>query len=394
MGVVTGIVQEFQFGMNWSAYSRFVGDIFGAPLAIEGLLAFFLESTFLGVWIFGWNRISARLHLMSIWLVAIGTMLSAAWILAANSWMQNPVGYTLNAAAGRAEMVDFGAVVANPVFLVTYPHTIFAAWATGGAFALTICAYRLLRRQETELFTRSAAIALVVTFVSSVGVAFVGHAQAQVMTRVQPMKMAAAEALWDTEAPAPFSLFAVGDVSRGRNNVNLAIPNLLSVLATNTLDGKVEGINDLQARYERQFGPGDYRPMIPITYWTFRFMVGAGLLLLLLTGIGLLLLARQRLADTRWFHRAMLGAVALPYIANTTGWIFTEVGRQPWAVWGLLKIVDSPSPTIGVLPVATTLVGYTVVYGLLAMVAVRLIARFVKANTLEMAVAAEPGLPY
>ncbi len=392
MGVVTGIVQEFQFGMNWSSYSRFVGDIFGAPLAIEGLLAFFLESTFLGLWIFGWGKLSPKVHLATIWLVALGTTVSALLILGANSWMQHPVGYTLNPAAGRAEMTDFFAILGNPVLLVTFPHTILAAWATAGAFVLGISAYHLARRQEVTVFTHSAAMGLVVLFIASLGVAFVGHAQAQVVTRVQPMKMAAAEALWDTQAPAEFSLFAVGDVQQGRNTVQVALPGLLSLLATNTLDGKVEGINDLQRQYVAQYGPGDYVPMVAVTYWTFRLMVGAGLALIALSAVGLWLLYRRRLLEARWYHALALWSIALPYLANSAGWLFTEVGRQPWVVTGLLRIPEGVSPSVGAAFVAVTLGGFTLLYGLLAVVDVYLLAHFAQAGPTEERSPAEVGL--
>src|SRR6266540_3315513 len=334
--------------MNWSAYSRYVGDVFGAPLAIEGLLAFFLESTFLGLWIFGWGRLSKRLHLATIWLVAIGTQLSAYFILAANSWMQHPVGYVLNRATGRAELKNIFAVLTNSTLLVTFPHTIFAS---------------------------SARIALVVSFVSAV--AFVGHAQAQVMTRQQPTKMAAAEALWSDEAPAGFSLFAVGDVEHGRNHVNLVVPHALSILATNTLNGEVKGINDVQAEEVARFGPGNYLPVVGVTYWTFRLMVGIGLLLGAFTFLGLVLLRYRRLERGRWFHRLALWGIGLPLLANTLGWVFTEMGRQPWVVYGLLR---------------TALAGFTFVYGVLAAIDLWLMARWAKADPdeLEGAEGAEP----
>jgi len=315
--VVTGIVQEFQFGMNWSAYSRYVGDVFGAPLAIEGLLAFFLESTFLGLWIFGWGRLSKRLHLATIWLVAIGTQLSAYFILAANSWMQHPVGYVLNRATGRAELKNIFAVLTNSTLLVTFPHTIFASFLTAGMLVLGISGWHLLRERHAEVFARSARIALVVSFVSAV--AFVGHAQAQVMTRQQPTKMAAAEALWSDEAPAGFSLFAVGDVEHGRNHVNLVVPHALSILATNTLNGEVKGINDVQAEEVARFGPGNYLPVVGVTYWTFRLMVGIGLLL-----------GRSR--SSGWCCCATAG---LSGVAGSTAWPCGGSGCRCWPTrWG------------------------------------------------------------
>jgi cytochrome d ubiquinol oxidase subunit I len=377
LGVVTGIVQEFQFGMNWSAYSRYVGDVFGAPLAIEGLLAFFLESTFLGLWIFGWGRLSKRLHLATIWLVAIGTQLSAYFILAANSWMQHPVGYVLNRATGRAELKNIFAVLTNSTLLVTFPHTIFASFLTAGMMVLGISGWHLLRERHAEVFARSARIALVVSFVSAVAVAFVGHAQAQVMTRQQPTKMAAAEALWSDEAPTGFSLFAVGDVEHGRNHVNLVVPHALSILATNTLNGEVKGINDVQAEEVARFGPGNYLPVVGVTYWTFRLMVGIGLLLGAFTFLGLVLLRYRRLERGRWFHRLALWGIGLPLLANTLGWVFTEMGRQPWVVYGLLR---------------TALAAFTFVYGVLAAIDLWLMARWAKADPdeLEGAEGAEP----
>ncbi len=380
LGVVTGIVQEFQFGMNWSSYSRFVGDVFGAPLAIEGLLAFFLESTFLGLWIFGWKRLSPRLHLATIWLVAFGTMISALFILAANSWMQHPVGFRLNPATGRAEMHDFFAMLTNPALLAQYPHTVLAALATAGMFVIGVSGYHLLRRRDEDVFVRSSAIALVVTLIAALGVAFSGHAQAQLMTKEQPMKMAAAEALWDTEQGAGFSLFAVGDVEHGRNHINIQLPHMLSVLATNTWNGTVHGINDLQARFEREYGPGSYVPVVGVMYWSFRLMVGAGLLMIAFAAAGLWLVRRRRLADARWFHRLAPWGIVLPIAANLLGWTFAEMGRQPWVVYGLLKTDAAGSPSVGAGFVLVTLVGFTLVYGTLAVIDVALLARMAKAG--------------
>ncbi|MFI7154658.1 cytochrome ubiquinol oxidase subunit I [Nonomuraea sp. NPDC050022] len=375
MGVVTGIVQEFQFGMNWSDYSRFVGDVFGAPLAMEGLIAFFLESTFLGLWIFGWDKLSRRLHLAAIWLAAIGTAISAYFILAANSWMQHPVGYHI--VNGRAELTDIWAVLTNSTTLVTFPHVIFGAFLTAGAFVLGISAWFLLRKRDVGLFRTSARLALAVSLVAGVGVALSGHWQAQIMTEQQPMKMAAAEALWEDESAAGFSLFAVGDVEHGRNHVNVQIPRGLSVLATNSLDGRVAGINDIQARYEAVYGPGDYRPVIGLAYWTFRLMIGFGALSALLALAGLWLTRRGRLPASRWCYRLAIAGIALPFLANSLGWIFTEMGRQPWTVFGLMRTAAAVSPTADVTSVAITLGGFTLVYGVLAAVEVRLLIKYI-----------------
>jgi cytochrome d ubiquinol oxidase subunit I len=381
MGVVTGIVQEFQFGMNWSDYSRFVGDIFGAPLAIEGLLAFFLESTFLGLWIFGWDRLPKRVHLACIWIVSIGTWLSAYFILAANSWMQHPVGSVVNDAAGRAELKDFGAVLTNSTAVGAFTHTIAAAFVTAGVFVLAISAWHLARSQHTEVFRPSIRIALVTVLVASIGVVVTGDLQARLMTQQQPMKMAAAEALYDTVAPASFSLFTVGSLDGSREVFSVRVPRVLSFMATGDLDGKVEGINDLRAASEQRYGPGDYTPNIPTTYWTFRLMIGFGALAALLSLIGLWLTrARARRPVPRWFYRASVAALFLPFAANSVGWIFTEMGRQPWSVFGVLRTADGVSPNVAAGTVLTSLIVLTVLYGVLAVVDGVLMVRYAAAG--------------
>ncbi|WP_440103063.1 cytochrome ubiquinol oxidase subunit I [Streptosporangium sp. H16] len=378
MGVVTGIVQEFQFGMNWSAYSRFVGDVFGAPLAMEGLIAFFLESTFLGLWIFGWDKLPPRLHLATIWLAALGTNISAYFILAANSWMQHPVGYRLNPVSGRAELTDIWAVLGNSTTLVTFPHVLFGAFVTAGAFVAGVSVWQLSRGREAAMFLGSARMAMAVTLVAAAGVALSGHWQAQIMTEQQPMKMAAAEALWEDETSAGFSLFAVGDVENGRNHVNVQIPYGLSLLATNTTDGRVEGVNDIQARYQALYGPGDYRPVVGLAYWTFRLMIGFGVLAGLLALAGLWLTRRGRSPSGRWFHRLAVAGIGLPFLANSLGWIFTEMGRQPWTVFGVMRTAAAVSPGVDVTEVAITLTGFTLVYAVLAVIEVRLLLKFIR----------------
>ncbi len=371
VGVVTGIVQEFQFGMNWSQYSRYVGDVFGAPLAMEGLAAFFLESTFLGLWLFGWGRLSPRVHLATIWLLAFGTLLSAYFILAANSWMQHPVGYVLNEATGRAEMTSIWAVLTNSTLLWAFPHTILGAFTTAGALVLGVSAWKLLRGRRSgeadPVWSRSARKALPMTLVAVLLTMVAGHFQGMLMEEQQPMKMAAAEAQFETESPAAFSLFATGDLEHnpGHTNVNLRIPHALSLFATGTWNGEVKGINDIQQEEEAKYGPGDYTPIVAVTYWTFRLMVGAGTLMMLVAGIGLLLGRRGKLEHSPWFLRIAVGAIVLPHVANLTGWIFTEMGRQPWVVYGLLKTSDANSPTVGAGSLWITLVGYTLIYSVL-----------------------------
>ena len=386
LGIVTGIVQEFQFGMNWSSYSRFVGDIFGAPLAVEGLLAFFLESTFLGLWIFGWDRLSKRLHLATIWITAIGAALSAYFILAANSWMQHPVGYEYNLVTGRAELKDFIALLTNSTTLITFPHTIAAAFMTTGAFLAGIAMYRMLKdrdRPEAAAPFRAAAKAgAVMLLVSGLLVAVTGDIQGKIMTEQQPMKMAAAEALWETEQPAAFSIFTIGTPDGSAEVFSIRIPYLLSFLATGTFDGKVEGINDLQIQEEARFGPGDYTPNTPVTYWTFRWMIGMGALAALAAAWFLLQMRKGRTPA----GRTVLIAVLLPFLplaANSFAWIFTEVGRQPWIVFGLMPTAAGVSPTNDTLAVLVTMVGFTVLYGILAVVMLGLVVRRVKAGLPE-----------
>jgi cytochrome d ubiquinol oxidase subunit I len=378
MGVVTGIVQEFQFGMNWSDYSRFVGDIFGAPLAIEGLLAFFLESTFLGLWIFGWDRLPKKLHLATIWIAAIGTVLSAYFILAANSWMQHPVGYRFNDTTGRAELTDFGAVLTNSTAVGAFAHTITACFVTAGVFVVGISAWQLRRKKADDVFRPSMKMALVTVLVASVGVLVSGDLQARLMTEQQPMKMAAAEALWDTTSPASFSLFTIGTLDGSAEVWSLRVPGVLSFMATGHWDGTVEGINDVQAAEEQRYGPGDYRPNIPVTYWTFRAMVGFGLLMALLSLVGLWVMRRERMP--RWFTVAAIASLALPTLANSVGWIFTEMGRQPWAVFGLMTTADGVSPTVSAGTVLTSLIVFTVLYGVLAVIDGVLMYRYAKAG--------------
>jgi cytochrome d ubiquinol oxidase subunit I len=379
MGVVTGLVQEFQFGMNWSDYSRFVGDVFGAPLALEGLLAFFLESTFIGLWIFGWERLPRLVHLGCIWMVVLGTQLSAYFILAANSWMQNPVGFRYNAARGRAELTDLWAVLTNKVVLVTFPHTIFAAFMVGGAFVAGVALWHLVRRPlvDKDVFRSALKIGASVVLVASVGVAISGDLQGKVMTEVQPMKMAAAEALYETEKPASFSVFTVGTLDGSKELFSIKLPYLLSFLATGHFDGEVKGVNSLQDAYEQLYGPGSYKPNIPLTYWTFRLMIGVGMASAAVA-LWLLWITRRGRAPASWLIWLAAPLPLLPLIANTFGWIFTETGRQPWLVFGLLPTASGVSPSTTSGEVITSLVGFTLLYGALAVVETKLMLRTIR----------------
>ncbi|MFF4650312.1 cytochrome ubiquinol oxidase subunit I [Streptomyces sp. NPDC001380] len=419
MGVVTGIVQEFQFGMNWSDYSRFVGDVFGAPLAMEALIAFFFESTFIGLWIFGWDRLPKRLHCAAIWMVSLGTVLSAYFILAANSWMQHPVGYALDPATGRARLTDIGAVLFQNTALAQFAHTLTAAFLTGAAFMVGIASYHLWRTRRlqeageaadpkrTLAMRTSLRVALVVAVVAGLGTAVSGDSLGKVMFRQQPMKMAAAEALWDKEAPAPFSVFAVGDVAKGHNTVAVEIPGLLSFLAHSDFRSEVPGVNDVAAAEAARYGgdPKDYLPNVPVAYWGFRWMIGFGMTSFACALAGLWLTRSRRWVApgkrtapdevprlmltptrelgpelTRWGWRVGILTMGFPLLANSWGWIFTETGRQPWVVFGLMRTSDAVSPGVSLAEQLTTLIGFTLLYAALAVVEVRLLATYAKAG--------------
>ncbi len=385
LGVVTGLVQEFQFGMNWSGYSRFMGDIFGVPLAIEALLAFFLESTFLGVWYFTWDKVPKGLHALFIWLVAIGSNLSALWILIANSFMQHPVGYRLE--NGRALLESFPALFTNPHVWLQFPHTLFAALATAGFFVSAVAAWHLLRGHRVELFTGAMRIGLTAGFLGSLLVAIVGHYQADFVVRHQPMKFAAMEAIWeDLSEPAPWILFATIDEKAMENRNVIELPGVLSLLthAPKNEEGKgvFPGIKTLEKQYEARFGPGNYIPPVKLTFWSFRTMVASGLLMLLLAAIGLWLLARGSLAQAKGFLTLLLWAVLLPYIGNTTGWWTAEFGRQPWMVQDLLTIYQgvTPESVVSAGMVLLSSVGFTLLYLVLGVIDVWLLIRYAKGD--------------
>src|SRR5690606_36078846 len=394
VGVVTGLVQEFQFGMNWSDFSRFVGDVFGAPLAMEALLAFYLESVFVGVWIFGWGRIPPKVHLATIWVTAVATLLSAYFILAANSFMQNPVGYEINEAAGRAEMTDIWAILTNKVLLISFPHTAFAALMVGGAVVAAVSMWHLVRgARQPELaepggasdpgaFRRSLRVGAVAVLVGGVGVAVTGDIQGKVMTEVQPMKMAAAEALYETQQPAPFSVLTIGTLDGREPLHQLEVPQLLSFLATGSFDAEVEGINDLQEQYEQVYGDGEYAPDIPVTYWTFRLMIGTGVAAALVALWQLRATRGGRAPTSRWAVRVAAVLPVLPLAANAFGWVFTEMGRQPWLVFGLMRTSAGVSPGVGAGSVAASLAAFTVLYAGLCWLWVWLLVKH-----------ARPGLP-
>lgn len=372
IGVVTGIVQEFQFGMNWSEYSRFMGDIFGAPLAIEALLAFYLESTFIGLWIFGWDKLSKQMHLAAAWLVAIGSNISALWILIANSFMQNPTGYTIDPESGRALMSDFWGLVFNPNVLFQFPHVLTAGIALAGFVVMAFSAWHLLRKHDVTFFRPSFRMAAFYALIGSVGVGGIGHFQGQFMVEHQPMKMAVAEAHWNTENPASLSLLTIGNWEQTEDVFSIRIPALLSIMTYNRPYGEVKGINQLKDEFAQTYGPGDYVPPVALNYWSFRAMVGAGGLMVLLSFLGVLWSKDRRLDAKTWYLKAMMFAAGLPYLAVTTGWILTETGRWPWIVYGLQRIDQAVSPNVPAWNIIISLVTMTVLYTVLSIIALKL----------------------
>ena len=375
IGVVTGLVQEFEFGMNWGAYSRLVGNIFGAPLAMEGLAAFFLESTFLGLWLFGWDKLSPRVHLLTIWAVSFGSALSAAFIMAANSWMQHPVGYLM--VNGKPVLNDIWAVFTNPVFVWGYAKVLLVSLVTGASVMLAVSAWQLRHGGDRGVFTRSTRMGLIVLVPAILFTLLIGDELGVIEGQYQPMKIAAAEAQWTTCQPCSFSLFQIG----GGNNDHtptqiLEIPHLLSLLATNHWNGKVIGMTPLQAQYTQQFGPGNYVPNVFIQYWGMRTMAYLGGLTLLISLWGLWAIWRKTLAISRVFLWVATWAAVLPFLMNTAGWLLTESGRQPWIVQGIMLTKNGISPTVGVTWLWISLVGFVLLYGTLGTVDFLLMLRY------------------
>ena len=365
VGVVTGITLEFQFGTNWSRYSRYVGDIFGSLLAIEATLAFFLESTFIAVWAFSWDRLSPRFHAVCIWLVALASNLSAVWILIANSWMQHPLGYVLR--NGRAEMNDFLAVITQRFAVQQFLHTVSGAYILAGFFVMGISAYHLLRRQNTAFFTKSFRLGLGFALIFSLVEIVQGDLHGAEIARIQPTKLAAMESIWDTQAGAPMYLFLIPDPAREKNLMEFGrIPNGLSMLAHRDPNAVVKGLKDF---------PKNDRPPVTLTFVAFRLMVGLGFLFVLLTVVGWF--KRKNLENSPGYLKLMLYAIPLPYLALECGWMVAEVGRQPWIVYGLMRTSDAVSP-IAASQVWVSLIAFILVYGLLGAVAFFLIAKFAK----------------
>jgi len=380
MGVVTGIVQEFQFGMNWSDYSRFVGDVFGAPLAFEGILAFFLEATFIGLWIFGWDKLPKKIHLATIWLTAIGSITSAYFILAANAFMQNPVAFEMNPEKGRAELTSIGELLTNPIVLASFPHTIFACFMVSAGLIISVAAWHLARNQHFDTMRPALKFGLWMMVIAGILTTVSGDQLSLVMTEVQPMKMASAEAMYATAtgANASFSIFTLGTPDGVSELFSVRIPYLLSFLSTHTLDGTVEGINNLQAQYVELYGPGDYTPTIWITYWAFRWMIGLGLAHMLVAVAGLFFTRKNAKPTRPWMWKIAIWSFPMSLLAMSVGWTFTEMGRQPWLVFGLLRTQDGVSPGVSGVEILISLISFTLIYGILAVVEFRLILKAVQ----------------
>ncbi|OPY67489.1 MAG: Cytochrome bd ubiquinol oxidase subunit 1 [Syntrophorhabdaceae bacterium PtaU1.Bin034] len=371
VGVVTGITLEFQFGTNWSRYSRYVGDIFGPLLAIEATVAFFLESTFIAVWAFGWNRISPKLHAVTIWLVALAANVSAVWILIANSWMQNPVGFVMK--SGRPVLSDLGAVVTQGYAILTILHTLAAAYVLTGFFLMGASAYHLARKRFPAIFSKSFKMGLYMALIFSLFVIIEGHLHGAHLSHIQPAKLASLEAHWVTRERAPIYLFALPDPEKERNSVEIGrIPGALSLLALHSADAKVTGLRDI---------PREDRPPVTITYLSYRLMVILGILLLVLVIAAWV--RRNRMESSPLLSRLLLYAIPLPYIACSLGWTVAEVGRQPWIVYGLMRTTHAVSPVAGS-QVAISFAAFLLIYTLIGITAFWLMAQTVKKG---------PGMP-
>ncbi|NDY56445.1 cytochrome ubiquinol oxidase subunit I [Desulfovibrio sulfodismutans] len=365
LGVVTGITLEFQFGTNWSRYSTYVGDIFGSLLAIEATAAFFLESTFVAVWVFGWKKLSKTFHAVCIWIVAFAANLSALWIILANGFMQNPMGYVIR--NGRAELDSFYAVITNGFAWSQYIHTVVGSYVLAGFFVMGVSAWHLLRKQNIDFFGKSFRIGLGFALVASLVVAIQGHSHGNEVARIQPAKLAAMEAHWETGTHVPMYLLSIPDEKNEKNSVEaFGIPSMLSILAFNDPAAEVKGL--------KAFAPED-RPPVTLTFLSFRLMVGFGTLMILLTVWGFL--KRNNLLDNPRYLQFMVWAIPVPYLALQAGWAVAEVGRQPWIVHGLMRTKDAVSP-IATSQVAVSLAAFVVVYLLLASLDIYLLAKYAR----------------
>lgn len=369
VGVVTGIIQEFQFGMNWSNYSRFMGDIFGAPLAVEALLAFFMESTFIGLWMFTWDRFKPAVHALMIWLVWLGTTLSAVWILSANAFMQHPTGFAINNTTGRVKLVDFGKVITNPQLWVEFPHVIFGAFTTAGFAVAGMAAWQLLKKRDVDFFKKSMRVGLLVGTISVIGAIGVGDLQTQFIIKDQPMKFAATEGIYkDTGDPAAWTLIELIDTKDKTTSANIDIPYLLSLLSYHKTHGAVKGMDTVNKELQAKYGKDkNYYVPVKTLFWSFRVMAGGGVLLALVGILGLWFSRKKKdtIENKRWLLYVLGFCLWLPFIINTAGWFITELGRYPWVVYGLYTIADAVSPTTTVGQLLFTNIVYFLIFTLL-----------------------------
>ena len=387
IGAATGLLQEFQFGMSWSAYSSFVGDVFGSTLALEGLAAFMLESTFIGLWVFGWNRLSPKVHLATIWLVAGGTWLSTTFILMANSWMQNPVGYSIDGTTGQARMESLWSVVSNPIAIWAVAHTLLVGLMAGSFLMLGVACWHILKGRNAAIFRPVVKLALIVAVPVTAANLLVGSEFGVALYEgPQPMKVAAAEALWHSEKPAGFSLFQVGGFTEEDQTPSFAItiPYLLSFLATNNPTSEVKGMLEIQDEQRQRLGPGNYLPNVHLTYWGIRGMAYVGTLSMLIALLGAFLYRRGTLEKSRWFLRLAIAGIALPFISALIGWIFTEAGRQPWIVYEVMRTEDGVSPSLSSGEIIASLVTFVGLYAVLAIAAFVLLRRHAQLDPPEV----------
>ena len=395
VGVVTGLIQEFQFGMNWSDYSRFMGDIFGAPLAFEALLSFFIESTFIGLWVFTWDRVKKGLHLFFIWMIVFGTVTSALWILTANSFMQHPVGFAIR--NGRAEMVNFGALLSNPQLIFELSHVLMGALLTGATIITGLAAFQLLKKralsdENKQIYHKTMRVGLWLMLIFSLGSITAGDMQMQYLIKEQPMKFAATEAVYKTtKSPAPWTVVGIANPKTHQVNGKVEIPVMLSVLSYHKASGSVTGMEEINAQLEKKYGTHidgqkmNYYVPVNTLFWSFRVMCGFSALLALVSIVGLVMTRRGK--ETLYNHRWMLWVMAIltfsPFLANTAGWFITEFGRTPWTVYGLFTIKQSVSPNVSVASLLTSNIIYFVLFTSLAIVLIALIVRFLRNDPVE-----------
>lgn len=373
LGVATGIVLEFAFGNNWSEYSRIVGDIFGAPLAAEGVFAFFLESVFLGILVFGRNRVSKKAYWWSAFLVFFASHLSGVWIIIANSWMQTPAGFKIE--GGRAILTNFFQAALNPSTVIRYVHTAVAAWMTGSLLVAGIAAWYLLKNRhfnQAKLMLKTSIWIFIIASLLQLGL---GHSHSVQVAKTQPEKMAAFEALWETQEGAPLAVFGLPDGKKQKTYLDIKIPKLLSYLIHFDPNAKVLGLNEF---------PEDERPPVFLPFVSYHVMILLGMLFILISIIGLFLLWRRKLWDTRWFLRLLLISIPLTYLANEFGWIAAEVGRQPWAVYKVLKTADAASKVVPAGNILFSLLLFVVAYTLIGIIGISIIVKMVKKGPDEL----------